>query len=86
MMPMHENEKMTLAGLHMTIGFALVQNKLIDFCCPVDSECGQFKYCSECENFNKDLTESKKHDAYWWMNELKKYEEYMRDGRDNENC
>lgn len=85
-MPMSKNEKMTLAGLHVTIGFALAHDRSIDFCCPIDSECGQFKYCSNCDVLNKGLPESEKHNARWWMNELKKYEDYMRDGRDNENC
>lgn len=83
-MPMYESERMTLAGLHITIALALIHDAPFEFCCPVGSECGQYKYCSGCDHFVDGMDESEKHDSYWWMNELKKYEEYMRDGRDHE--
>lgn len=84
-MPMYKNERLTLAGLHKTIGDALMYNRSVPFCCPIGSECGQYKYCSGCDCFVIGKDESEEHDAYWWMNELKKYEEHMRDGRDHEN-
>lgn len=84
-MPMHKNERLTLAGLHQTISLALAYDRPFEFCCPTESECGQYKYCSGCNCFVDDMDESEKHDAYWWMNELKKYKEYIRDGRDHEN-
>lgn len=84
-MPMYKNERLTLAGLHRTIGFSLMCDKPVPFCCPIGSECGQYKYCLMCDAFISDIEESEAHDACWWMNELKKYKEYMRNGRDFEN-
>lgn len=84
-MTMCKNDRLTLAGLHTTIGLALVYNMPFEFCCPTGSKCGQYKYCSVCKCFVACMNESEKHDAYWWMNELKKYEEYMKDGRDHKN-
>lgn len=84
-MPMHKNERQTLAGLHITIGLALTHDKPIEFCCPIGSKCGQYKYCSGCNCFVSGKDKSEEYDAYWWINELKKYQEYMIDGRDHEN-
>lgn len=80
-MPMRKDERLTLAGFHKTIGLALTYDTKVSFWCPLGSECGQFKYCSACRNFDSDSDESGEHDAFWWMNELRKYEEEMRDGR-----
>lgn len=78
-MLMCKNDRLTLAGLHRTISLALAYDAPFEFCCPNGSKCGQYKYCSVCDCFSVGKIESEKHDAYWWMNELKKYEEYMRD-------
>lgn len=83
-MTMNENERLTLAGLHVTIGLAMAHDEPFEFCCPVGSTCGQFKYCSVCSCFVPGRDESDVHDVCWWMNELKKYEEHVRDGRDHE--
>ena len=81
-MPMRKDERLTLAGLHRTIGLALTYDTQVSFWCPRGSECGQFKYCSVCSRFVvREVETSEEHDAYWWMNELRKYEEEMRDGR-----
>lgn len=80
-MPMRKDERLTLAGFHRTIGLALMYDTTVPFWCPLESECGQFKYCSVCSCFVPGREESEEHDAYWWINELRKYEEEMRDGR-----
>lgn len=80
-MPMRKDERLTLAGLHITIGLTLAHDEPFEFCCPAGSTCGQFKYCSGCSYAVPGMDESDKHDAYWWMVELRKYEEEMRNGR-----
>lgn len=80
-MPLHDDERLTLAGLHRTIGEALMWNHPVSFCCPIGSRCHQFKYCDVCACATHGRENSEEHDAYYWMDELRRYKEVMRNER-----